>query len=152
MISCSSFENKLTFQDAVYEDNSINRILYLYFSAEYDSVTNKTSVKLINKKFPTGTLKKGFHEQTNLLQGDWLFSFFDSNDKLIEKIEIENPLIIRGEFPDENGNYQSVSEVRETIEFFIRINLNRDMRYLTIDDIKENGKLLLIGKFDLLEN
>ncbi|MCX6154470.1 MAG: hypothetical protein NT007_09940 [Candidatus Kapabacteria bacterium] len=150
-VSCAVREPIPRFKDVVVEARDVSRILFIYLNAKYDSSAHKATVELIETKAPMGKLKAAFHVYPKLLSGDWLCSFFDENDKLIEKIEIENPLVIRGEFTDQDKNYQSISEFRRAIDFFIRINLNREISFLKIENITEHNELHEIANINLKE-
>jgi len=124
-------------------------ILFLFLEIEKN--VNEAPVfhlqKIISNK---GKLKKKNRTlKDNPEKGMLRCSFLKNDGTLLQQMEIENPLLEKLEFVNEDDQLEMAEIPHEKKEFMIRIQGVEEMTYLLIEWIDENGQLQNSGRIDI---
>ena len=99
--------------------------------------------KILNRMEVAGILDRDARG-VQLIENQWLVSFFDNKNKLLDQITVPNPLDEHFEVADDKGQFKSVEIKKVEAEFFFRVPNNPLIKSLQVEHIlpSENKKKL----------
>lgn len=119
----------------------LDQILFLNLNFRHDSLTDSTSVELIDFKIVEGKLKSDFASKNIIEPTDLRIAFYDISAKLLKTIIFENPLIQNAEYFAENGEIsRSIVKLPQT-EFSLRTQLPVAYSFITISVAGESEQI-----------
>jgi|GEM_PF-2171456 hypothetical protein len=125
------------------------KILFLTLKIEKNKQTQIENVSVVNKFLVDGHLKKNVNTKSIEFKSLLLLSFLNESDKVINQIEIENPL--KGNFESFNldGTMQRHTVDLSQAEFIVRINYAEAMKMLRISKGNGQKQVQVISTIDI---
>lgn len=100
--------------------------------------------EVLSKKQVAGLLNRDIRG-VQLNEGEWLASFLDKNNKVIEQVSILDPLNEHYETADEQGKLRTIEVKKEEADCFIRVQYDARFSSLQIEQIaasKQRTKII----------
>jgi hypothetical protein len=121
--------------------SAISTILFLQVRATKTGETY--SAKVLKKMEVAGVLNRGTRG-VQYLENQWLISFLDKKNNLIDQITMHNPLEEHYEVADDKGQFKSVEVKKVEADFFFRVPYNPLIKSLQVEQMlsAENKKKL----------
>jgi hypothetical protein len=127
-------------------DNNLainDTIAFLLFNIRYtDKSKMNTSLTLKSITKNAGKIKSN-NTNADFQDNRLVFSFYNKN-KIIDSLLLEHPLNKHVEFIDENNQFIAKKLQLDSTEFFIRIQLKEDYKFLKITQFVDNKKSELL--------
>jgi hypothetical protein len=101
-----------------------------------------------NKKSVNGLLDKSL-QGIQLLEGQWLVSLLDSEQKVVAQEVVQDPINQHFEYQNDKGKLDNATVVKQEADCFIRVQNNPKFRYLKCESIVENKVLKLLFQIKL---
>ena len=95
---------------------------------------------VVNKKSANGVLDKPLRG-INLIEGRWLMSLLDVEQKVIAKEMILDPINEHLEYSDDKGKLQGVEVEKKETDCFVRVQNSPNFRFLKCELILANKQL-----------
>ncbi len=120
--------------DIFKNEKAANKIVFLTFDiTEVDSAKEEYSLKLVNKIFAEGTLKKSSYSSVEEIEKNYLYcELIGADGKRIEMIKTEDPLRTVYEFPGDGGSFGKTEIKKRKGQFTIRFQNSSDIKYLSV--------------------
>lgn len=129
--------------------SSSQKILFLTLKIERDKVTQLESISIVNKFLVDGQLKQTNHSNSIPQKSVLVLSFLSENEKIINQIEIENPISKNVEYFDVDGTIQRHNIEENQVEFNIRVNYEDSMKMLRISKKETQKQTYIISNIIL---
>ncbi|RPH30051.1 MAG: hypothetical protein EHM93_16430 [Bacteroidales bacterium] len=129
--------------------DSDDMILFLNFEMFKGSKID--SIALINTQKTQGFLKMEILPVENIEEGQLKISFFDEQMNQVKNTAIEDPLIKIAEYTIDNENKVLQSQILklEKAEFTFRTRWDDKIKYVRVEKMLENQRLVLLNQFEL---
>ncbi len=92
------------------------------------------TAKVLNKMEVAGVLDRDARG-VQLIENQWLVSFFDNKNQRIDQISVPNPLEETFEVADDKGQFKSVEVKKIEADFFFRVPVNSSIKSLQVEQI-----------------
>jgi hypothetical protein len=126
------------------------QIAYYFFKAF--KTADSTYIRLNKSRITNAKLKGNFPSKIadiNKKNNQWLVSF--SGKQIITQLQIENPLIEKIEYINEQGNFEKRTILHTQKDFVLRIPYNNSIKTITFEQIIKDSiklKTILISKIN----
>jgi hypothetical protein len=151
LISCSEKTSGVTntptstAQAAVPEEP---QILFIQLKIVQKDKNAPVLATVISKKSVNGILDKSL-QGIQLLEGQWLVSLLDSEQKVVAQEVVQDPINQHFEYQNDKGKLDNATVVKQENDCFIRVQNNPKFRYLKCESIVENKVLKLLFQIKL---
>jgi hypothetical protein len=106
----------------------------LFLQVKVSQKEDMYEAKILNRMEVAGILDRDARG-VQLIENQWLVSFFDSKNKLIDQITLPNPLEENFEVADDKGQFKNVEIKKVEAEFFFRVPNNPLIKTLQVEQI-----------------
>jgi hypothetical protein len=103
---------------------------------------------VVSKKSVNGQLDKSF-QGIQLLEGHWLISLLDTEQKTIAQEVVQDPINQHFEYQNDKGKLDNATVVKPETECFLRVQNNAKFQYLKCESITENNVLIPLFQIKL---
>lgn len=108
-------------------------ILFLQYFLKKDPDSGANALYLTNTIRTNGIVKKQPDETDQARPGDLICSALNADSLEISRLLIENPLRKSFEYSDEQGNLAIKNIEMDSAQFFIRLQLTPDIKWIVVD-------------------
>jgi hypothetical protein len=135
--SCKTFHTLSETPTLKNRNENTQKILFLTFKAVNNKVDNKIEINLANRVISDGKIKQNTALARKPVSGDFVYTIYGKDSRIILQNYIENPLTNSIEYANQDGKlYLQVSELDSSM-FSVRFQIPSDAEILNLE--KYNG-------------
>ena len=110
------------------------QILFIQLKVVKSDDNTEYAATIVDKKVVKGQLDKSF-KAIQLLEGYWLISLLDAEQKVLSQELIVDPVNQRFEYTNDKGNLQQTEIVKKEADFFVRVQYTQQLQFLKCEAI-----------------
>jgi hypothetical protein len=125
-------------------------IMFLQLKVSQKNKEANYEAMIMDKKTTKGLLDKPL-QGIQLIEGRWLMSFLDANQKIVAQEVVADPIHQTLEYLNEKGKLDNATVVQKETDCFIRVQNAPNFRYLKCESILANNQLKLLFQITMIE-